>query len=58
MAEAEKKRLSLNEQYVLKNGPGCAERQAAWKAENRAAIESLNQWVKEHGMPYDEYRHF
>jgi post-segregation antitoxin (ccd killing protein) len=27
-----------------------------WLEENRAAIESWNDWVTQHGMPYDEYR--
>ncbi len=29
-----------------------------WKRENRAAIESLNAWIAENGMPFDEYRQF
>lgn len=29
-----------------------------WKRENKAAIEYWNQWVKENGLPYDEYRQF
>lgn len=33
-------------------------REAEWLAENREAIESCNAYVREHGMPYDEYRHF
>lgn len=33
-------------------------REAAWRKENREAIESSNAYVREHGMPFDEYRHF
>jgi antitoxin CcdA len=33
-------------------------REAAWKAENREAIESWNRYIRENGMPYDEYRQF
>ena len=29
-----------------------------WKRENKAAIESWNQWIRDNGMPYDEYRQF
>jgi antitoxin CcdA len=33
-------------------------REAEWLAENREAIESYNAYVREHGMPYDEYRQY
>ena len=29
-----------------------------WKRENREAIETWNKWIRENGMPYDEYRQF
>ena len=29
-----------------------------WKRENKAAIESWNRYVRENGMPYDEFRQF
>ena len=31
-------------------------REAAWKEENREAIESYNAYVREHGMPLARYR--
>lgn len=33
-------------------------RDAAWKEENRAAIESWNEYIRKNGMPYDKYRQF
>jgi antitoxin CcdA len=33
-------------------------REAEWLAENREAIESYNAYVREHGMPYEEYRQY
>jgi antitoxin CcdA len=27
-----------------------------WKRENKAAIESFNTYIADHGMPYDEFR--
>jgi len=33
-------------------------REAAWKEENRAAIESWNDYIRKNGMPYDQYRRF
>ena len=35
-----------------------AARDAAWKQENRAAIESWNDYIRKNGMPYDTYRQF
>lgn len=29
-----------------------------WLAENRAALESINQWVEENGLPLERYRMF
>lgn len=29
-----------------------------WKRENKAAIESSNAWVEEHGLPLAKYRRF
>ena len=31
-------------------------RREAWLDENLSALEAWNQWVRENGMPYDEYR--
>ena len=35
-----------------------AEKARRWKLENRAAIESWNEYVEEHGIPLEEYRQF
>ncbi|WP_193181172.1 type II toxin-antitoxin system CcdA family antitoxin [Nisaea sediminum] len=31
---------------------------AAWKEENRQALEASNSWVEEHGLPLAKYRPF
>ena len=33
-------------------------REAEWLAENREAIESYNRYIREHGLPFDEYRQY
>lgn len=33
-------------------------REAAWKAENREALESWNVYVRDHGLPLAKYRMF
>jgi antitoxin CcdA len=35
-----------------------AAREAAWKAENRAAMESWNRYTQDHGLPLAKYRLF
>ena len=35
-----------------------AAREAAWKEENREAIESWNAYTREHGLPLAKYRQF
>jgi antitoxin CcdA len=41
----------------LENSNRCEEiDKANWMAENRQAIHSWNVWIKDNGMPYDEYR--
>jgi antitoxin CcdA len=35
-----------------------AEKARLWKIENRAAIESWNAYVEEHGIPLEEFRQF
>ncbi|QDC01105.1 type II toxin-antitoxin system CcdA family antitoxin [Mesorhizobium sp. 8] len=35
-----------------------AEKARLWKIENRAAIESWNAYVEEHGLPLAEFRQF
>ena len=31
---------------------------AKWLEENRAAIQSSNEWVEQHGLPLERYRQF
>jgi len=55
------KRLGINVSEACQSGLAAEvkkAREAAWLDENREAIESCNAYVREHGMPYDEYRHF
>lgn len=33
-----------------------AEKEARWKEENRAALESSNEYVRRHGLPLAKYR--
>ena len=33
-------------------------RREKWKDDNRSALESMNAWVAEHGLPLAEYRQF
>ncbi|WP_333714876.1 type II toxin-antitoxin system CcdA family antitoxin [Yoonia sp.] len=35
-----------------------ARKAAAWLEENRAAIQSSNDWVEQHGLPLEKYRQF
>jgi len=35
-----------------------ARKAAAWLEENRAAIQSSNDWVEKHGLPLEKYRQF
>jgi antitoxin CcdA len=34
------------------------EKAAKWLEENRAAIQSSNEWVEKHGLPLEKYRQF
>lgn len=55
----EAKRLGINVSEACQSGLAAQvkqAREAAWKEENRAAIESWNDYIRENGMPYDEYR--
>lgn len=55
----EAKKLGINVSEACQGGLAAEvkkAREAAWKEENRAAIESWNAYIREHGMPYDEYR--
>ena len=33
-------------------------REARWLADNLPALDAWNEWIREHGIPYAEYRHF
>ncbi len=35
-----------------------ARKAAKWLEENRAAIQSSNEWVEQHGLPLEKYRQF
>lgn len=35
-----------------------AAKAAQWQADNRAALQSSNDWVEKHGLPLAEYRQF
>ncbi|SMH57337.1 type II toxin-antitoxin system CcdA family antitoxin [Mesorhizobium australicum] len=35
-----------------------AEKNRRWKEENREALESMNEWVRENGLPLEKYRLF
>jgi antitoxin CcdA len=35
-----------------------ARKAAQWLEENRAAIQSSNEWVEKHGLPLEKYRQF
>lgn len=56
---AEAKALGINVSQACQNGLAAEvkkAREAAWKQENREAIESYNAYVREHGMPMAQYR--
>lgn len=55
----EAKRLGINVSEACRTGLAAevkSAREAAWKAENREAIESFNAYVREHGLPLAKYR--
>ena len=35
-----------------------ARKAAQWQEENRAALQSSNEWVAKHGLPLEKYRQF
>ncbi len=39
-------------------GDALSERGRHWQQENRAAIDSYNEWIAEHGLPLEEFRRF
>lgn len=57
----EARRLGINVSEACQTGLAAEvkkAREAAWKEENRAAIESWNDYIRKNGMPYDQYRQF
>ena len=57
----EAKELGINLSRSAEDGLREAVRQTKteqWKLENAEAIKSSNEWVKKHGIPFEEYRQF
>ncbi len=57
----EAKRLEINVSEACQSGLAAEvkkAREAAWKEENRAAIEASNEYVRKHGLPLAKYRQF
>jgi antitoxin CcdA len=57
----EAKKLGINVSEACQSGLATqvkAAHDAAWKEDNRAAIESWNNYILTNGMPYDQYRQF
>ena len=57
----EARKLGINISEACQNGLAAEvkrAREAAWKEENRAAIETWNEYTRKHGLPYDKYRQF
>ncbi len=55
------KRLGINVSQACESGLTDQVRKALgeeWRRDNREAVENWNKWIREHGMPYDEYRHY
>jgi antitoxin CcdA len=58
---AEAKQLDVNISEACERGLSeevAKARREAWLEENLPALEAWNQWVREHGIPYAEYRQF
>ena len=57
----EAKRLDINVSEACQSGLAAEvkkAREAAWKEENRAAIEWWNDYIRENGLPLAKYRQF
>ncbi len=55
----EAKRLGINVSEACQSGLAAGvkkAREAEWQEENREAIEWWNDYIRDNGMPYDEYR--
>ncbi len=57
----EAKKLGINVSEACQTGLAAEvkkARETAWQEENRAAIESSNEYVRKHGLPLAKYRLF
>ncbi len=58
---AEAKALGINVSQACEDGLASAvkkAREAAWQEENKAAIESWNEYTRKNGLPLEKYRLF
>lgn len=58
---AEAKALDINVSRAAEEGLAravAAEKTRRWKEENREALESSNEYVRQHGLPLEKYRLF
>ena len=58
---AEAKNLDINISRIAEDGIANAvaeEKARLWKIENRQAIQSLNAYIEENGLPLEEFRQF
>ena len=60
LAEAARLGLDLDGEVtqLLRQRLVAAAKERTWQEENREAIESMNAWVAEHGLPLAEYQKF
>jgi antitoxin CcdA len=57
----EARRLDINVSKACETGLAAEvkkAREARWLAENLPALDAWNEWVRENGIPYAEYRQF
>ena len=57
----EARRLGINISQACEQGLEAQVRQSlrdAWLEENLPALEAWNEWIRENGIPYAEYRQF
>ena len=60
LAEAERFGLDVDGELtsLLRRRLATVAKERAWQEENREAIESMNAWVQEHGLPLAEHQKF
>jgi antitoxin CcdA len=58
LASVRSRRAAMTRDMSEEEAAAVADWQREWLEENRAAIESWNQWVKKHGLPLAKYRQF